>query len=79
MAGLVLVVVSDLSDSSSKDEAGKNPLLGDAFVVIGATLYAASNVWQEAMVIDCSIIEVWVCEKPSPPPPPPPPLGPGAR
>ena len=46
LSGLAVIIVVDASNSSHFD----NALLGDVFVMIGATFYACSNVLQEGIV-----------------------------
>ena len=54
VAGLGVLVASD----RGSDEAGANPLLGDALVLLGACLYAVSNVLQERLLQDVPFQEL---------------------
>lgn len=47
MLGLVLLVASDHHDPQAR---APRPLLGDALVLLGASLYAVSNVSQEKLL-----------------------------
>mgnify|MGYP002385244395 CR=1 FL=1 len=49
LAGLILLVVSDLLADGGSDEAS-NALKGDLFCFMGAFLYGVANVWQEILV-----------------------------
>mmetsp|Transcript_10142 Transcript_10142/g.37128 ORF Transcript_10142/g.37128 Transcript_10142/m.37128 type:complete len:371 (+) Transcript_10142:289-1401(+) len=63
IAGLALLVVYDLGDSTdSDDDSGDSDsprtALGDVLVLCGASLYAISNVTQEILVCSHSSVEV---------------------
>ncbi|KAH7314562.1 hypothetical protein KP509_21G009300 [Ceratopteris richardii] len=54
--GLVLVILSDVH---AKDRSGgSNVLLGDALVIIGATLYAFTNVSEEFLIKNVDFLEL---------------------
>ncbi|KAL4855217.1 Solute carrier family 35 member F2 [Chlorella vulgaris] len=62
LGGLLVLVVTDRSTAGSggggqKQEAS-NPLLGDALVLLGATLYALCNVLQEWLLGDVHVHEL---------------------
>mmetsp|Transcript_25034 Transcript_25034/g.70059 ORF Transcript_25034/g.70059 Transcript_25034/m.70059 type:complete len:352 (-) Transcript_25034:81-1136(-) len=60
VCGIVLLVLADavsVQDDESAGAAAKNPLLGDAYVLLGASLYACSNVGQEHTVVTRSRTE----------------------
>lgn len=57
VAGLVLVVFSDVHSSDRKSK-GPNPLKGDLLVFGGATLYAVSNTTEEYIVKKGSRVEL---------------------
>jgi solute carrier family 35 protein F1/2 len=54
IAGLTVLVASDKGSA----EAGADPLRGDALVLLGATLYAVSNVLQERLLQDVPFQEL---------------------
>ena len=51
LAGLALLVTTDRAFSS--DSKAERPLLGDALVLMGATLYSFCNVAQEKLLGVC--------------------------
>ncbi|KAH1200466.1 Solute carrier family 35 member F1 [Glycine max] len=56
VAGLVLVVFSDVH--SGDRAGGSNPRKGDLLVIVGATLYAISNVSEEFLVKNADRVEL---------------------
>lgn len=48
--GLIMLVVTDQRQSKGGDQLQQNPILGDALVILGTTLYAACNVLQEHLL-----------------------------
>ena len=50
LSGLVVLVVSDALLRPSNGQPHSVPWLGDVLVLLGATLYAVSNAWQEQQV-----------------------------
>ncbi|KAJ6973251.1 hypothetical protein NC653_033550 [Populus alba x Populus x berolinensis] len=56
VAGLVMVVFSDVH--AGDRSGGSNPRKGDALVIVGATLYAISNVSEEFLVKNADRVEL---------------------
>lgn len=54
IGGLTVLVASDSSSSTG----GSAPVWGDALVVVGATMYAVSNVAQECVLGNVSVVEL---------------------
>lgn len=54
--GLVLVILSDVH--ASDRSRGSNAILGDALVIIGATLYALTNVSEEFLIKKVDFVEL---------------------
>lgn len=54
--GLVLVILSDVH--ATDRSAGSNAVLGDALVIIGATLYAFTNVSEEFIIKKVDFVEL---------------------
>ncbi|MCO5551665.1 hypothetical protein L7F22_005169 [Adiantum nelumboides] len=54
--GLVLVILSDVH--ASDRSGGSNAILGDALVIIGATLYALTNVSEEFLIKKVDFVEL---------------------
>lgn len=52
LSGLICIVINDTYSSSSdgEDTANQHPLIGDMLCLVGAVLYACSNVLQEKIV-----------------------------
>lgn len=55
LAGLLLLVLTDRSGGGGGGGA-PNPLLGDALVLLGATLYALCNVLQELLLGESAVV-----------------------
>ena len=52
ISGLAILVLADVGGARGSGEGGANPPLGDFLVLCAALLYAASNVLQEAALLD---------------------------
>jgi len=50
VAGIVVLVLTDISRNDSSSSSASNPLLGDVFCVLSALLYALSNIGCEALL-----------------------------